>query len=59
MKIAVNKCFGGFSLSEEALQYLEAVHGVKIYESWDELQNGRVDGELWSLRDSKFSRQIA
>jgi len=55
MKIAVNKCFGGFGLSGEAIRFLEANHGVKIYKSWKDLEDNKKEGELWGLEDNSYS----
>lgn len=57
MKIAINKCYGGFSISPEAMELLAAKKGVKLYwfqldytnakltttpvESYKDVSNGR------------------
>ena len=52
MKIAVNKCFGGFDLSEEAYKELMKL-GVKVYKDWEQLKKLK-DSELWIMEDNSY-----
>lgn len=31
MKVIINKCYGGFGLSREAMQYIAKARGIKLY----------------------------
>ncbi len=56
MKIAVNKCFGGFELSDMALRFLESNHDVTIYKSWDDMQTNSLEGELWCIEENAYNK---
>jgi hypothetical protein len=43
MKIAINKCYGGFDLSDKAHEKLIEL-GVPLFESWDALEAKRKEG---------------
>lgn len=45
MKIAINKCFGGFDLSDEVFEKLIQL-GVPTYNDWDKLPN---NGDPWIM----------
>lgn len=54
MKIAINKCFGGFSLSDEAHEMLVSL-GVKLYENWEELEARENKDEAWVVKAGPYS----
>ena len=49
MKIVLNKCFGGFGISKEAVKYLESKNQIKIYNLFEDIKD---DKELWALTDN-------
>lgn len=53
MKIAVNKCFGGFQLSDEAYNRLMEL-GIKVYKDWKALEKLEKD-ELWIIEDNSYN----
>ena len=57
MEVVINKSFGGFSVSNEALQQFIAMKGIKIVEEKNEL-NWPVDetGKIWTTYSLKEYR---
>lgn len=54
MKVAVNKCYGGFSLSDEAHEMLVSL-GVKLYENWERLEERENKDEPWIVKSGPYS----
>lgn len=53
MEIAVNRCFGGFDLSNKAQERLIEL-GVPFYKSWEELKNAdKKDKEIYIVKMDK------
>lgn len=55
MKIAVNKCFGGFDLSEKAYERMIEL-GVKTYNNWEELKENHKEGVYVVITDDSFGK---
>lgn len=54
-KIVINKCFGGFGLTHEAIMRYAELSGFKLYPFVEERQ---VKGKEWSPRTSKHKDYI-
>lgn len=52
MKLVLNKCYGGFGLSDLAYRRLIEL-GVKVYDDINDLPEARESEELWILDDKR------
>lgn len=42
MKIILNKCYGGFDVSDEAYKLYAEKKGISLYRYWDDYKNGKM-----------------
>ena len=57
-KIAVNKCFGGFSLSQEAMEKL-VEYGMPVYDDWESYgSNERPEVHIVRNKDYKGTEKM-
>jgi hypothetical protein len=59
MKIVVNKCFGGFSLSQEATEYLASLGhtgAIRFIKHREEVEN--TSWRWWAFRDTDRDNRL-
>lgn len=42
MKIILNKCYGGFDVSDKAYELYAEKKGISLYRYWDDYKNGKM-----------------
>jgi len=53
VKVIVNRCFGGFGLSDKAKEML-IDQGIKVFESWEDVPKDDTEPQIYLVKNHKF-----